>query len=392
MKYDMNNCPSKPLPQVLTTIVDNRGKSAPTADKGHILIATNCIRNENLYPVYERIRYVSDDVYHTWFRAHPEPGDIIFVNKGTPGRVCMVPDPVDFCIAQDMMAFRVNPEIVYNKYLLAILRSRKVQATIMNSRVGTMIPHFKKEHLKLIEVPLPDMEIQRKIGDFYFELSEKIELNKKINQNIIDQTVSYYQNEFPFTVDDELPEGWTNGCVGDIVEIHDKQRRPLSGNVREAMKNKKYPYYGAASLMDYVDDYIFDGKYLLLGEDGTVVDNLGYPVLQYVWGKFWCNNHAHILTGKRGFNVESLLLFFKNTPVKSIVTGAVQAKISQGNLRSIPIAIPPIEIITKFNAEIEPYFDLYRLNEEQNAVLADTRDTILPQLLSGNLDVSSLDI
>ena len=85
------------------------------------------------------------------------------------------------------------------------------------------------------------------------------------------------------------------------------------------MEKKIYPYYGAASLMDLVDNYIFDGKYLLLGEDGTVVDDAGYPILQYVWGQFWVNNHAHILTGRLGYDVESLYMLFKQTPVKSIV-------------------------------------------------------------------------
>lgn len=71
--------------------------------------------------------------------------------------------------------------------------------------------------------------------------------------------------------------------MDEIVEIHDSKRIPLSGTQRAKMKKRIYPYYGAASLMDYIDEYIFDGKYLLLGEDGTVVDDAGYPILQYVW-------------------------------------------------------------------------------------------------------------
>ena len=84
-------------------VVDNRGKTVPTAPSGHKLIATNCVTNNALFPVYEKIRYLSEETYQTWFRAHPIPGDILFVNKGTPGRVCLVPDPVDFCIAQDRL-------------------------------------------------------------------------------------------------------------------------------------------------------------------------------------------------------------------------------------------------------------------------------------------------
>lgn len=144
--------------------------------------------------------------------------------------------------------------------------------------------------------------------------------------------------------------------------------------------------------MDYVDDYIFDGKYLLLGEDGTVVDAAGYPVLQYVWGKFWVNNHAHILTGKQGFNIESLYLLFRQTPVKSIVTGAVQPKISQANLRSIQVTIPPEDRILSFNGQIEPLFSQIRLNEEQNTILNTLKNTLLPKLMAGEIEVSDIQL
>lgn len=187
-----------------------------------------------------------------------------------------------------------------------------------------------------------------------------------------------------------MPNGWRVGKVGEIIEIHDSKRIPLSGAQRMKMEKRIYPYYGAASLMDYVDDYIFDGKYLLLGEDGTVVDDAGYPILQYVWGQFWVNNHAHILTGKLGFNVESLLLLFKRTPMKSIVTGAVQAKISQTNLRSIQVVIPPRSELDSFNELIRPLYDQIRQNQDQCKSLATLRDTLLPKLMSGEIDVSAV--
>lgn len=158
------------------------------------------------------------------------------------------------------------------------------------------------------------------------------------------------------------------------------------------MSKKIYPYYGAASLMDYVDEYIFDGIYLLLGEDGTVVDDAGYPILQYVWGQFWVNNHAHILTGKNGYSVESLMLLFKRTPVKSIVTGAVQPKISQANLRSVPVVIPASKDLESFNELIKPLFDQIRQNTDQNKALAQIRDALLPKLMSGEIDVSDVQI
>ena len=188
---------------------------------------------------------------------------------------------------------------------------------------------------------------------------------------------------------DNCSEEWEEKSLGEIINIYDSLRRPLSGHQRDKME-KIYPYYGAASLMDYVDNYLFDGVYLLLGEDGTVVDNLGYPILQYVWGKFWVNNHAHILTGANGYSTETLYILLKQTSVKSIVTGAVQPKISQANLKSIQIVTPPIDLLDKFNKLITPLFDNIRNNIEQNHRLTTLRDTLLPKLMSGELSVDDV--
>lgn len=223
-------------------------------------------------------------------------------------------------------------------------------------------------------------------------LSPLMRVSRAVNDNLQQQAQALYNQCFPYKVDDDLPAGWRTGTVGEIIEIHDSKRIPLSGAERAKMEKKTYPYYGAAALMDYVDDYIFDGKYLLLGEDGTVVDDAGYPILQYVWGKFWVNNHAHILTGKLGFNVESLYMLFKQTPVKAIVTGAVQPKISQANLRSIQVVIPPQKLLTDYNNQIAPLFALLRTNDEANKSLAALRDTLLPKLMSGEIDVSGIQL
>ena len=213
-----------------------------------------------------------------------------------------------------------------------------------------------------------------------------------VNKNLEQQAQALFNQVFPYTLEDKLPHNWVIGTVNDVIELHDSKRIPLSGFQRSKMKKRIYPYYGAASLMDYVDEYIFDGTYLLLGEDGTVVDNQGYPILQYIWGQFWVNNHAHILTGKRGFNVESLYLLFKRTLVKSIITGAVQPKISQANLKSLKIVIPPENAISEFNFTIKPIFSLIRSNQDENKSLSELKDNLLSKLISGEIDISNLDI
>jgi type I restriction enzyme S subunit len=186
-----------------------------------------------------------------------------------------------------------------------------------------------------------------------------------------------------------LPDDWRLGTVFEIIELHDSKRIPLSNRERADLA-KIYPYYGATSVMDYVDRYLFDGIYLLIGEDGTVVNSKGFPILQYVEGKFWVNNHAHIITGKNGFSVELLYLLFSLTSVQSIVTGAVQPKINQANLNKIPVIIPSESELKEFDASIQPFFAQIRNLRAENDRLIITRDTLLPKLMSGELDISNL--
>lgn len=294
--------------------------------------------------------------------------------------------------SNDVLVLKAK-ESIDTKFLYYILSDNKFFDYDTANSKGTKMPRGDKAAIMNYEFSLPPLDVQKKIAGVLGALDDKIELNNKINNNLEQQAQALFKSWF---VDFEpfygtMPDDWKVGKVDDIIELFDSQRIPLSGNQRENMQ-KLYPYYGATSLMDYVDNYIFDGKYLLLGEDGTVVDNEGFPILQYVWGKFWVNNHAHILQGKNGFNVESLYLFFKKTNIKSIVTGAVQPKVNQANLRAIPTIIPNLECMNKFNNIIDPLFAMLRNNKEENTRLSALRDALLPKLMSGEIDVSKVDI
>ena len=281
-----------------------------------------------------------------------------------------------------------DPQFVYYTAINPTFRNVAIKSMVGSS--GRQ--RVQQSVLEELELSVPYLDEQRRIGSFLAGLDEKIALNNRINDNLLAQAQTLYKQFFPYSVQDDLPDGWRIGTVGEIIEIHDSKRIPLSGADRTKMEKKIYPYYGAASLMDFVDNYIFDGKYLLLGEDGTVVDDAGYPILQYVWGQFWVNNHAHILTGRLGYDVESLYMLFKQTPVKYIVTGAVQPKISQANLRSVQVVIPPEHNLREYNDLVEPLFSLFRANEEECKTLTALRDTLLPKLMSGEIDVSAVQL
>ena len=184
----------------------------------------------------------------------------------------------------------------------------------------------------------------------------------------------------------EIPKGWEVTNIGKITANFDSRRIPLSQNERNSMKGD-IPYYGATGVMDYVDQFIFDGQYVLIAEDGSVVDGDGHPIVQMIWGKTWVNNHAHVLEGCNGYSNELLYFVLKDIPVIKIMTGSIQKKINQDNLNNYKIPQIPHEIANQFTSILKTIFSKLRAIEIENSELTKLRDWLLPMLMNGQARV-----
>ena len=286
---------------------------------------------------------------------------------------------------------------INNVFLYYLLSQDSFFDYVMSGSKGCKMPRGDKKYIMEWSIPVFDSINQQQIAGILSSLDAKIETNNKLNVKLEEMAQAIFKSWFvdfepfkdrPFheTELGMIPEGWEVGSILDIAELFDSQRKPLSSMEREYMKGK-YPYYGATSIMDYIDKYIFDGTYLLMGEDGSVVKENGNPYLQYVWGKFWPNNHAHVMQGRNGFSTEMLYCLLSITDVSSIVTGAVQMKISQRSMSRLLTVIPSKSVCNKFNAIIRPIFDIIKRIREENDRLASLRDTLLPRLMSGEIKI-----
>lgn len=406
MKFNIwNDFPQKPLPELLDFIVDNRGKTVPTVSQEEaceiVLIATNCIRNENLYPVYEKVRYISKETYEKWFRAHPISGDIIFVNKGTPGRICFCPENIDFCIAQDMMAFRVNSSVLYNKYLLAVLRSREMQEQIRITSVGDTIPHFKKEFLKELTIPLPPMDVQQIIGDYYFKLSEKIELNKKINENLEQQAQAYFVDLFITNVD----PNWRIGTISDLGNV--------VGGGTPSKKIKEYYTSDGIAWITPKDLSNDKSKFVAHGE--TDITELGLakssatlmPKCAVLFSSRAPIGYIAIADGQvctnQGFksivpfdNVGTAFVYYflkeNLSAIENVASGSTFKEVSGSTMKNFTAIIPDNDTLAEFQRFCSPLFEQQRALEYENRYLSSIRDTFLPKLMNGEIDVSAVQI
>ena len=253
---------------------------------------------------------------------------------------------------------------------------------VMATAKGTKMPRGDKSAIMDYELEVPDLETQKKIVHILSALDQKIELNNRLIDLLYSLGDAFYekiQNDNPRTV-----------TLKDISINYDKKRVPLSSRQREE-RRVKVPYYGATSILDYVDDYLFDGEYVLLGEDGTVMTNEGGAVLQYIWGKNWVNNHAHVLQGSE-VSTEYLLFALRSVNVSTLVTGAVQPKINQENMNKIKLSIGSEDKMSEAEESIKTIVAQIRNLTNENKSLSDMRDTLLPKLMSGEINLNEITI
>jgi len=135
---------------------------------------------------------------------------------------------------------------------------------------------------------------------------------------------------------------WREVRLGGLVDLFDYKRVPLSSQQRSTRPGP-FPYYGAQGVIDYIDDFIFEGKFILIPEDGENLRSRKLPIAYFADGQFWVNNHAHIARARPGLAVDRFLQSaIEATDIGPFVTGAAQPKLSQANLRQIPVRIPPL--------------------------------------------------
>ena len=162
---------------------------------------------------------------------------------------------------------------------------------------------------------------------------------------------------------------WPTTKLGDVIDLFDSQRIPLNSRQRQERQGK-FPYYGAQGIIDYIDDYIFDGRYILVAEDGENLNSKKLPLALFATGKFWVNNHAHILRGKANIADDTYLLAcLNNADIKPFVTGSAQPKLSQGNLRLIEIPLPPLPIQQRIAGILSAYDELIENSQRRIKLL-----------------------
>ena len=306
---------------------------------------------------------------------------------------------------------RLRPKregIAYPKYMAFYFRSALFRKAVTNNAFMTLRASFNEDIFTFLDVYLPDYDEQVRIGDMLYNIECKIQKNKEINDYLEEMAKTIYdywfiQFDFPGEngkpykssggkmsfcneLNREIPQNWNYTSIGNITICLDSERIPLSNQQREGMKGS-IPYYGATGIMDYVNRPIFSGNFVLLAEDGSVMDDNGNPILQRVSGDVWINNHPHVLQPVKGYSCRLLYLLLKDIPVSIIKTGSIQMKINQANLNNYNILSIPDAIRTQFINCVEPLDTKIMQIQQENNNLIQFRDWLLPMLMNGQATI-----
>jgi hypothetical protein len=156
--------------------------------------------------------------------------------------------------------------------------------------------------------------------------------------------------------------------LGEVIENYDYLRKPLSSMERKSFKGE-FPYYGAQGIIDYIADYRCDGEFLLIAEDGENLSSRNAPIAQIAKGKYWVNNHAHIVKNNNNSDLYYICYLLNNSDIAGYITGSAQPKLSQGNLNKIKIALPSLPIQQKIASILSTYDTLIENNNRRIRLL-----------------------
>jgi type I restriction enzyme S subunit len=319
---------------------------------GTQLNKTNMLK-EGLYPVYNG--GINPSGYYNEYNVNENTiaisqggasaGYVNFVTtKFWAGAHCYVVKPI-------------NPN-VNNRFLYFFLKNG--QEEIQKAKDGAGIPGLNKKYLQNFPIPLPPLPVQEEIvrilDKFTADVNELIQLLER-ELELRNKQYEYYRNKL-LTPTEENGSWLLNGhpvewkTLGEVCEIEDNKRKPVAASKRIS---GEIPYYGANNIQDYVDGFTHNGEYVLIAEDGSK-DLKNYSI-QYVSGKFWANNHIHVVKGKEFLLNKFLFYYLKTFNFIPFLNGGERAKLTKENMLKIPIPIPPLSeqerivtILDKFDA------------------------------------------
>jgi len=285
-----------------------------------------------------------------------------------------------------LMKTMPNLSIVDRRWFHKFLLSEEFQTPLLNIADRSAQAGFSKDDIYDFPVPVPPLSEQRRIVAILDEAFEGIATAKANTEKNLQNARELFESHAK-RVFSQGAGHWPTKTIDEISTNFDSKRVPITKCDRKA---GEFPYYGASGIVDYVADYIFDGDTLLISEDGANLLARSTPIAFSVSGRYWVNNHAHILKFDHMATQRFVELFLESIPLDEYITGAAQPKLNQKALNSIPIPIPvsvdeQAQVVGRLEIVAEQSELLQAAYERKLAALDELKRSLLHQAFSGAL-------
>lgn len=377
--------------ELCSVVVDCPHSTPKWTTSGKIVVRNNNIKHGRIdlsSPSYTDEEHFAQRIK----RAKPQPGDIIITREAPIGDVGMIPENTECCLGQRMVLLRADQSVCDNFYLLYSLQSLYVQHQISWSEgTGTTVSNLRIPHLEQIQIPYLPIGQQMKISSVLRSLEEKIENNRKLNDNLQQQAMSLYAEMFLNSSDSNV----TSGTLSDIAVITMGQS-PSGSSYNEDGVGEVF-YQGRAEFgFRFPKRRLFTTEPKRMAEAGDVLLSVRAPVgdLNIAYERCCIGRGLGAIHSKTGHSSFVLYTMFALRSQLDVFNGegTVFGSINRDALNAIPIDIPPVTEIDQFEVVAHPIDELIRANYEENCRLEAIRDSLLPKLMSGEIDVSAVQL
>jgi len=363
-------------------------ESKDQSSEGIRLIQTGNVGEGVFKDRVEKARYISEATFKRLRCTEIVEGDCLVSRLPDPvGRSCILPCTDGRMItAVDCTILRFNPKQLLPTFFNFYSQSDDYLTTVAKECTGTTRNRISRTNLGLTPIPVPPLNEQKriveKLDEAFVGLAKAKEKAEKNLQNARALFESHRQVVFS-----QRDSDWVQTTVDKLSNNLDSKRVPITKNVRSI---GKYPYYGASGIVDHVADYIFEGDNLLVSEDGANLLARSTPIAFSVSGKYWVNNHAHILHFKDRVTQRFVEFYLESIKLDDYITGAAQPKLNQKALNMIPIPIPrsmnkQAAVVANIESLQQEAHRLSNIYEQKLEVLESLKKSILHEAFSGNL-------
>lgn len=386
--------------ELCSVVVDCPHSTPKWTTSGKIVVRNNNIKHGRIdlsSPSYTDEEHFAQRIK----RAKPQPGDIIITREAPIGDVGMIPENTECCLGQRMVLLRADQSVCDNFYLLYSLQSLYVQHQISWSEgTGTTVSNLRIPHLEQIQIPYLPIGQQMKISSVLRSLEEKIENNRKLNDNLEQQAQAIYHERFETVSPNDLPSDWRIVTLGEVATISNKSFNPLK-EPEILLEHYSIPAFDEARFPVFELSTSIKSNKFIIDASCFMISKLN-PTTKRVW-KPYC------LTGNAVCSTEFIVYKAKDQSITdflysvidsgsfsdfmcSHVTGSTgsRQRTTPSDTLSYELILPSEDELAEFQSLVSPMYAQMRINAIENDKLKRLRDSLLPKLMSGEIDVSSV--